>query len=244
MTKWVTQSEKVCSITYRLMTNLYIMIFNNHTLDDISQVYGTQNFIALSFNDIYNLYDKGKYVNSVLDIIVLNVYNLVFECHNFYENLNNSIFDKLKNKFSSQLFQLYYTMNFFCEWSNVMKFKNYKTIFLQMFNRIKILMEDFKNSKYSEVVEFICNKEIIKIEIIFLITYVYLFDIMYTNVQSCIKNMLTKIGKNIIMTGTIYISTLIFLLISIIFIFIRNVNKDSKKLIKIIKIFKVCNINE
>ena len=244
VTKWVTQSEKVCSITYRLMTNLYIMIFNNHTLDDISQVYGTQNFIALSFNDIYNLYDKGKYVNSVLDIIVLNVYNLVFECHNFYENLNNSIFDKLKNKFSSQLFQLYYTMNFFCEWSNVMKFKNYKTIFLQMFNRIKILMEDFKNSKYSEVVEFICNKEIIKIEIIFLITYVYLFDIMNVNIQSCINIMLTRIGENIIVTGVIYISVLIILVISIFFIFIRNINKDSKKSIKIKKVFKVCNINE
>ena len=244
VTNWVVQSEKVCSVTYKLMTSLYIMMFNNHTLDDISKAYGTEDFIASSYNEVYNLYDNGKYFNSVSDIIVFNVYNIVFECFNFYEKLNNSIFDKLKNKFSSQLFQLFYTMNFFCEWSNVMKFKNYKTIYLQMFNRVKILMEDFKNSKYSDVVEFICNKEIIKIEIIFLITYVYLFDIMYTNIQSCIKTMMTKIGNNIIMTSTFYISILAFLVFSIFFIFIRNVNKDSKKLIKIRKIFKVCNINE
>ena len=226
------------------MTSLYIMMFNNHTLDDISKAYRTQDFIASSYNEVYNLYDNGKYFNSVSDIIVFNVYNIVFECYNFYEKLDNSIFDKLKNKFSNQLLQLFYTMNFFCEWSNVMKFKNYRTIYLQMFNRVKILMEDFKNSKYSEVVEFICNKEIIKIEIIFLITYVYLFDIMYSNIQSCIKTMMTKIGNNIIMTSTFYISIQAFLIFSIFFIFIRNVNKDSKKLIKIRKIFKVCNINE
>ena len=135
-------------------------------------------------------------------------------------------------------------MNFFCEWSNVMKFKNYRTIYLQIFNRVKILMEDFKNTKYSEIVEFILNKEIIKIEIIFLITYVYLFDIMYTNIQSCVKTMITRIGKNIYMTGVFYIFILVFLVISIFFIFIRNVNKDSKKLIKIKKIFKLCSINE
>jgi hypothetical protein len=244
VTNWVVQSEKVCSVTYRLMTSLYIMMFNNHTLDEISKDYRTEDFIASSYNEVYNLYNNGKYLNSVSDIIVFNVYNIVFECFNFYEKLDNSIFDKLKNKFSNQLLQLFYTMNFFCEWSNVMKFKNYRTIYLQMFNRVKILMEDFKNSKYSDVVEFIFNKDIVKIEIMFLITYVYLFDIMYTNIQSSIKTMMTKIGENIIMTGTFYISILVVLVISIFFIFIRNVNKDSKKLIKIRKVFKVCNINE
>ena len=128
VTKWVTQSETVCSVTYKLMTSLYIMMFNNHTLDDISKDYQTEDFIASSYNEVYNLYDNGKYFNSVSDIIVFNVYNIVFECYNFYENLINSIFDKLKNKFSNQLLQLFYTMSFFCEWSNVMKFKNYKTI--------------------------------------------------------------------------------------------------------------------
>ena len=244
VTNWVLQSEKVCSVTYRLMTSLYIMMFNNHTLDDISKDYQTEDFIASSYNEVYNLYDNGKYLNSVSDIIVFNVYNIVFECYNFYEKLDNSIFDKLKNKFSNQLLQLLFTMNFFCEWSNVMKFKNYKTIYLQMFNRVKILMEDFKNSKYSDVVKFIFNKEIVKIEIMFLITYVYLFDIMYTNIQSCIKTMMTKIGENIIMAEAFYISILVVLVISIVFIFIRNVNKDSKKLIKIRKVFKLCNINE
>ena len=78
VTQWVVLSETVCSATYRLMTNLYIMIFNNKTLDDISQDLATQDFIALSYNDIYSLYDKGKYFNSVLDLIVFNVYNMPF----------------------------------------------------------------------------------------------------------------------------------------------------------------------
>lgn len=244
VTKWVVQSEIVCSVTYKLMTGLYIMIFNNNTLDDLSQNFGTDDFIAQSYNEIYNLYDKGKHFNSVLDTIVFNVYNLVFECSNFFEKINNSILDKLKNKFNNNLSQLVFTMNFYCEWSNVMKFKNYKTIYLQIFNRVKILMEDFKNSKYSDVVKFICDINIIKIETVFLITYIYLFDFMYSNIQSCIKAMMAKIGNNIIMTESLYIFILAFLIISIFFIFIRNVNKDSKKLIKIRKVFKICHINE
>jgi len=244
VTNWVVQSETVCSATYRLVTSLYIMIFNNKTLDDISQDFDTQDFIALSYNDIYNLYDKGKYVNSVLDIIKFNVYNLVFECSNFYEQINNSFYDQLKSKFSNQLDQLLFTVNFFCEWSNVMKFKNYKTIYLQLFNRVKMLMEDFKYSKYSDLVGFICDIDIIKIEMIFLITYVYLFDIMYTNIQSCIIVMMTKIKNNIIITGTLYIFVLAFLIFSIFLVFIRNINNNSKQLIKIKKVFKVCNINE
>jgi len=244
VTQWVVLSETVCSATYRLMTNLYIMIFNNKTLDDISQDLATQDFIALSYNDIYSLYDKGKYFNSVLDLIVFNVYNMPFECSKFYELLNNSVYDKLMNQFSNQLNQLSFTMNFFCEWSNAMKFKNYNTIYLQVFNRVKIAMEDFKNSKYSDLIGFICDINIIKIETVFLITYAYLFDIMYTNIKSCVKAMITRIKNNIIMASTVYISLLAFLIISIIFIFIRNVNNDSKHLIKIKKVFKVCNINE
>ena len=107
VTNWVVQSERVCSVTYRLMTSLYIMMFNNHTLDDISKAYGTEDFIASSYNEVYNLYDNGKYFNSVSDIIVFNVYNIVFECFNFYKKLNNSIFDKLKNKFSSHCFSYF-----------------------------------------------------------------------------------------------------------------------------------------
>jgi len=244
VSQWVMQSETVCSATYRLMTSLYIMAFNNKTLNDISQDFGTQDFIALSYNDIYNLYGKGKYFNSVLDLIVFNVYNIPFECSKFYEQLNNSVYDKLMNQFSNQLNQLSFTMNFFCEWSQVMKFKNYKTIYLQIFNRVKIAMEDFKNKKYSDLVDFICDINIIKIETVFLITYAYLFDIMYTNIKSCVKSMITGIKNNIIMTSIIYVSLLAFLIISIFFIFIRNVHNDSKHLIKIKKIFKVCNINE
>jgi len=67
---------------------------------------------------------------------------------------------------------------------------------------------------------------------------------MYTNIQSCIIVMMTKIKNNIIITGTLYIFVLAFLIFSIFLVFIRNINNNSKQLIKIKKVFKVCNINE
>ena len=67
---------------------------------------------------------------------------------------------------------------------------------------------------------------------------------MYHNIYNCILILLKKIGNNIIISFVVFFGIIIFLIIIIFVIFIRNINKDTKQLIHIRKVFKVCKSNE
>ena len=137
-------------------------------------------------------------------------------------------------------------MNYFCNWSNVMMFKKYKTIYLQLFKQVKIVLENFNNNEsYNNIIKSINdNDDIGRIQIIFLITYSYLIDIINNNSQIIIATMMKRMGNNIIITALIYISFLIVLIFSLFFVYFKNINNDYNKFIQVKKVFKVCNINE
>ena len=84
----------------------------------------------------------------------------------------------------------------------------------------------------------------IKIETIYLITYIYLMEIMNQNVFTFIMEMMNLLGKNIISTSIIFFFLLIFLLFIILVMYIRNINNDFKKFLQIKKVFRICNLNE
>ena len=241
---WVVNCEQLFSSTYRLMTSFYLMIFNNHTLDDISEAFGLKDIISQSYADLMLLYQAGRHLKSIGNLMVFTEKNINYDCYEFYEKMDNYLFLKIKNNFLNKENQFLYTMYFFCNRSNVMQYKNYKSIYLKLFNQIKIKMENYNNINYNNIIKFINDIDIIRIEIIFLMTYAYLFDFMYRNIQSSIRTMMDKIGNNIILTCYTFLSVLIFLIFFIFFVFIRNVNNDSKKFIQIRKVFKVCNIND
>ena len=137
-------------------------------------------------------------------------------------------------------------MYYFCNWSNVMMFKRYKTIYLQLFQQVKNIMENFNNNdSYDGIIKSInSNDDIGRIEIIFLITYTYLIDIINTNIKIMIITMMEKLGNNIIITALIYLAMLIIFTFVLYFVYLRNINSDFKKFIQVKKVFKVCNTNE
>ena len=135
-------------------------------------------------------------------------------------------------------------MYFFCYISNVMIFKNYKTIYLQIFNKVKIIMEKFKHFNYYEIILFFCENDIVTIQITFLITYIYLMDIMTKNVRLSMLAMMERMNNNIIGSGIIFFSFVLLFLFVVIFVYIKNVNIDYKKFLQVKKIFKVCNTND
>ena len=241
---WVILCEDLVSITYRLMTSFYMMMFNNQTLDDISHNFKVDNFLSFTYSKLLNIYEARKYFKSMNDVIKYNEENIIYDCYNFYENINNDFFLLLKSKFQDEEFQFFFTINYFCEWSNVMKFNNYRTIYLQLFSQIRVVMENFYNINYSDIINFINDINIVKIEIIFQITYVYLFDFMYTNIQTSIREMMNKLYFSIIASGIAFLLMILFLIFIVCFIYVRNIEHDCKKFIRIKKVFKVCNINE
>ena len=107
-------------------------------------------------------------------------------------------------------------------------------------------MENFNNNdSYDNFIMFInSNDDIGRIEIIFLITYTYLNDIINSNIEIMLTTMMKKMGNNIIITALIYLVMLIILTFVIYFVYLRNINNDFKKFIQVKKVFKVCNTKE
>ena len=169
VSKWVNIGTSFNLAVSKFMNNFLMMLYNNRTLEEISSTFESKDCISNIFEKLAKLYEGDKYFKKLDDITSINDQNINFDCQRFYQNLENELFVQLKNKFVDKQEQLYATMYFFCEWSNIMMFKKYKIIYFQLFNQVKKMMENLKNKNYNKIIEFIYNNEIVKIEIIFLI---------------------------------------------------------------------------
>ena len=239
---WITISENVNGPTYMLMNNYIIMIYSNMTIEEINNGIG-YDLISLNFEKITYLYELKKYQKYLMNLLKTTEMTMIYECSRFYENLDNDIFIKLKDKYKEEG-NLLYTMTFLCEYSNLMMFNNFKTIYLQLFNIIKIDMGNFRNNKYSDIIEFFDKNNVIENQIMFLIIYVYLMDIMSENVQTSLILITEQLHINVIISMIIYVIALIIIIIIIYIVYIRNINNDCKKFARIKKVFKICKIDE
>ena len=130
VSKWVNAGVLFNLGVSKFMNKFLIMIYNNQTLEEISSSLESKDCILDIFEKLKNLYEDDKYFNSLNDIATINDRNIDFDCQIFYQNIDNIIFKQLKNKFIEEKEKLYFTMYFFCEWSNVMMFKQYKTVYV------------------------------------------------------------------------------------------------------------------
>ena len=242
--EWIKISSEFATSTNGFMNNFLLMFINNKTLEDFSSNLEQKDYITYIYTKLTYLYEGDKYFFLFNDISTLNDQTIEYDCWKFYQNIDNDYFNQLKNKFKSQEDKLFTTMYFFCEWSSVMTFKKYKTIYLQLFNQIKVLMENYTNDTYNNIIKFISENLIVKIEIIFLITYVYLINIIYENTEQFILTMMSRIEYNIMINIFLFIIALIIIVLILFFVYIKNVSNDCKKFINTKKVFKVCNINE
>ena len=244
ISNWVDISVDFVSTSEQLMNNFLLTVINNQTLEDLSSTVENKDYLMYVFNKLTYLYKGDKYFNRLGNIDSLNDRNIIYDCNLYYKNLENELFEKLKKKFINEEKKFYNTIIFFCEWSGVMIFKKYKTIFLVLFNKIKIYMESLNSYEYNDIIQYILKNEIVKVEIIYLITDIYLLQVANNNIEIFILGILNKMKKRIIFTTISLLIVLIIFIISILFIYIRNVNADCKKFILIKKVFKVCNVNE
>ena len=242
--KWDSLTNEVIFASNQLMNNLLIMLYKNQSLEEFAQTFRTKDYFGYIYTNLTKLYFTQQYLESMRDYLLINDLTMNYNCLDFYQNLNEENFIQLKNKFINEKEKFFFTMNSFCNTTNIMIFNNYKAIYLQLFNQIKIIMENFINNKYNDVIEFINKSEIVKIEIIYLIIYSYLISVMYENNRNTLKILMATIANNIIITGIIFLSMFFFLIFIIYFVYVRNVNKDTIHFIYIKKVFKICNINE
>ena len=241
---WVRSCTHTLRATSNLMNNFILMIYNNQTLNEISETVDSKDFVSYIYTELTDFYQGEKYFHSLSDTITIKDQNINYDCELFYRKLENELFEKLKKRFINQEEKLYNTMIHFCQQTNIMMIKNYKSIYLQLFSKIKNLMETFKNTNYKDIIKYIHENSIDKVEITFLIIYTYFVDFLSTNFKITIASMEKQLKDKIIITAIIFIILLLCIVFLTNFIYIKNVNKECKKFIQIRKIFKVCNINE
>ena len=240
--EWKTINDNVIKTTNKLITNYLIMIYDNQTLEEISLNYETKDFISYIFNELTPIYSLGKY-NKYLNDNNLSIIEDNENCYDFYNNLNNDIFKELRVKFAEEEDKFVNTMILLCEYSQILKSNNYKTIYLQFFSYVQKGMESFSNIEYSDIIKFINQKVIIEIDLIYMTVHKYIMDIIIQQNKKYILLMMNQIWFYLILTNVIVYPLILILIIITFFVHVRNMNNDIKKFVHIRKIFKVCNLN-
>ena len=244
--EWTNLTKGLSSSTNILMTNFLIMAFTNQSFMELSSSLPNKDLTSYIYSKLTNLYEAGQYVNNYENILIYTEKNIAYDCSKFYLNLDYPYFNLLleKYKLTEDIDRFYFSLYFFCQMSNIMSLKNYKTIYMKIFNPIENIMQNFKTGNYTEIIDFISYNNFAGMEIIFFIVCVYLLDLLNTNIQIILLNILVEINNKIDILGIIYIKGFLHLTLSIYFSFTRNINKDCRNFMQMKKIFKICNINE
>ena len=240
---WVNRRHELYTEANGFMNNLLLMIYSNQTFNELTGE-EINNYISLIYSKLTSLYQVYKYKKSLLKLIILEENVIDYDCSLFHKNLENKIFEELKDKFVNEQEKLFNTMNILCYISNALIFKNDKTIFLQLFSKVKDIMENFPNGEYKDIIQYISYYFIARFEITFLTIYIYLMDISFDNIEIALLNINNKYKDTIITFGITYLLLIIILVFIIYFVYIKNINNDCNKFIQARKIFKVCNTNE
>lgn len=240
--EWKTINDNVIMTTNTLITNYLIMIYDNQTLEEISLNYETKDFISYIFSELTPIYSLGKF-NKYLYDKNLSVIENNENCSDFYNNLNNDIFNELRQKYDEEEEKFVNTMTFLCEYSGILKFNNYKAIYLQFFSLVQKGMESFNNIEYNDIINFIKQERTIEIDLIYISVHKYITDIIIQQNKKNILLMMNQIRSYLILTNVIVYPLILILIIITFFVHVRNMNKDIKKIVHIRKIFKVCNLN-
>ena len=241
--QWANLTLGLSGATNQLMTNFLIMIFSNQTFSEISSLLPNKDFTSYIYDKLNKLYVSKSLAENFEGFLQNTENSIKYDCDQFYKTLNYPYFNLLLSKYNNDTFRFYTTISFFCQISNVMAFSNYETVYMQLFNPIENIMQNFKEQEYSEIINFIRYNNIAGIEIIFSIAFVYLIDLMNSNIQNILGEILYQINNKIDILGIIFIIGFIHLISSIYFAFSRNISKDCRNFIQLKKIFKVCNIN-
>lgn len=240
---WINGNHELNTITTNLMNNLLLMIYQNQTITELTKN-ESNNYIFYIYSKLANFYGVHKYEKSLSDIVIQKKVIINYDCSSFFLELKDDTFDQLKDKFVNESEKLYNTMINFCISSKIMSFNDDKTIYLHLFSKVKKIIENFPKGEYNDIIQYIQNYSIAKIQIMFLTIFKYIFDISFNNTKYSLLIMSYKAEKLFIIFGITNTLLIAIFLIIIYFVYIKNINNDVDKFISARKIFKVCDTNE
>ena len=241
--------------TLRLVNFYHTMVFNNQTLEDITNDYFSDdkyNCIERIHQILFSYYELNQKRKKISNIYKTFGDFSEYNCKSLYDTMksidDNSFIQTLKvMEEKHNISQNLLTINFIkeCEETNSFIGESISPAFQSLYQKIIDSMILLSNRTYEAMIDKIFNSNLPKISSIFLNVTRYIIyivgKIVYTDATRKITDIL---GKTIIVTLILYISSEFTLFIFFFFIYILNINKECKNMIRLKNVFEVTNLIE
>ena len=241
--------------TLRLVNFYHMMLFNNQTLDDITNTYFSSNdynCIEEIYQILFSYYLIYKKRKKIASIYKSYDYFIDFNCKSLYDVLNTvdeNPFSKtvqvLKEKYNLDPEKIKESFTKICQKTQSFIGDSVSPSFQSLYKKVTDAMILFDDRSYKGIINKIFDDSLLTISSIFLnvTRYIIYFagKMTYTKASEIIYNLL---GKYIIITLIFYIISEIAHFIFFFFIYIWNINNQCKNMFKLKRVFEVTSSND
>ena len=239
--------------TLRVVNFYNTMIFNNQTLEDITNDYysSSDNYTAIEriHQILYSYYELRKKRKNIANIYKSFSYFSDYNCeslYNYIDSLESNSFTQTI-KILQEKYNIDYNLlkvGFVNECKDTQSFigNSVSPAFQNLYQKITDEMILFKNRTYDGIIYRIFNSNFAKMTSVFInvISYIILIvgKITYMDASNEIIQIL---GNCIIITLILYVLSEIFLCIFFFFVYIWNMNTECKNMFKLKSVFEITN---
>jgi hypothetical protein len=245
---------------YSLETSLYrainfydLMIFNNYTMNELTNLYladkekGESNALfRIFYNDLKLAFNKKKERNEINSVYSDFDDKITFTCETLFE-LNNDNIEQIKNSSkSAELNDIKGNLIKLCENIGISDTNDYTTVFEMHFQYIRNGMDSLTDFTYPSLLEhFNSGGTISKISIFFNCILIYVLELAIESPTSDgMNNLFNLLKLSIRLTEFFFLFFDIILINIVLFVYINNIKRYCKQIFLLMKIFKIFEINE
>ena len=234
--------------------NIYnLMIFDNLTLDDLSQDIFFDSSKKINDGDsLLNSFYDDLYIsfnfNVQISILVNNFagfpyFNLT--CENLYEEENDMIEKLSLNSEIKKIGDVKQKILTLCDSSNIDINHEISEVFQYHYQSIRHAIISIKDFSYQGLIEHLNRGQLGSIYLNFNLILIYITDIINVKFhkEEC-NNLLKVLGNNLTITIFVEIIIYIILISLVLFFYIARLKKKCEQIILLKKVFQICEIHE
>ena len=248
--KIIDKNTSIEIFIYRAINFYHLMIFQNYTIKEIESNIFERNGESSLFENFYYIlelaFNNKKEKNNLGSFYKDFEDESNFTCKEFYEYNNDLIKEIENNSKSKNLRNITSSLIELCEYTNITKFNDYRTVYEMHFQFIKNGMIYFKDSSYEEIINYIkTNLVISTISLHFNTFIIYIISMINNKPHSeIIFRLLDNFKLLIKLSGCIYLFySLIAMILASIF-YIPRINYLCDQIIILKNVFKISSNRE
>ena len=248
----IYKNNRIEESCYKSINMYSLMIFNNYTIEEISNYMGYTNINGETdsnaifenfYQDLYLLFDLEK------DQINMKTLHKDFEdttefnCTNIFINFHYDVIERVDNEIKD--LNIKERLHEICVTSHINEFKNLKTIFERHFQFIKNGMLSLTDFSYEGLNENLNNTLIGRLSLFFFTVTAYIIEVTSRIPhKESIKKLMDLLWNRILISEITFFSFEFFFVIIILSFYIFDINKYCNQLFLLKKTFNIFESHE